>query len=112
MLEVRSEYNGLWVGNKNNRVWITSGLLDAKAQLIPTAYHAEGELVYTQKDPLIVGHTYPQSTIINRATNKLVVVNDLGKAYQYLVGSWASATSYLALDQLPAGNYTVVWVQE
>lgn len=112
MLEVRSEDNGIWVGNKNNRVWITSHLLDAKAQLIPTPDHAEGELVYTQKDPLIVGWTYTKSEIIERATDKTVIVNDLGNSYQYLSDCWHSTSSCLTLSQIPSGNYTVVWVQE
>lgn len=116
MLEVRKDDNGVWVGNRRKRVWISSNMLDTYDTIVVSQDNSDvGEVVYTYKDPLIVGECYSGKTINENFNHKMIVVNVVGQAYQYLeqFGGWRGPvnddTKPKLLDE---SYYTFVWQGE
>lgn len=113
MLEVRKDDNGVWVGNGRKRVWVSSNMLDAYGTLFVKSEDPRvGEVVYTYKDPLIVGERYSGKTINENFKHKMVVVNVAGNAYQYLnhFGGWCGFMNDDAREKLLDDcDYYLVW---
>ena len=111
MLEVRKEFNGIWVGNGEKRVFINEWLLDNVGAFMSVSDNPEiGEVVYTLKDPLIVGRKYTSKDVSGKAEDKTIVVSRSGFAYQRVKSEWVGGANYI--KYLPEGVYEVVWVQE
>ena len=113
MLEVRKQDNGVWVGNGRKRVWISSSMLDTYDTIVVNQDNPlVGEVVYTYKDPLIVGERYSGKTIDQNISDKMIVINMAGNAYQYLehFGGWCGfMTQDTRPELLDDCDYYLVW---
>lgn len=113
MLEVRKQDNGVWVGNGRKRVWISSNMLDTYDTIVVNQDNPHvGEVVYTYKDPLVVGERYSGKTINENVSHKMIVTNAVGHAYQYLehFGGWCGPVGgEVRAKLLDDSDYTLVW---